>query len=661
MLCALLLLPTLVPHQSATKTWYGPATATFQVQFAGNPYDPDQNDVRVQFTGPSGPPIERLAYFDGIGGYKANLAVPIKGLYTAVLFRNGKKMLEKPQEGLLDLTRPMEHGYLHPDPDAKNRFRWDDGTPYYPIGFNLGWQSVPGLKMVDQLAKMGHNGINWSRIWSSSWDGKNPWWPQNDRPVIKGQLWSKALDTWQTLVDQAERSGIEFQFVLFNHGSFSSKVNPNWPDHPWNVAKGGFLKDAGDFFTDPEAKRRTKMWLRYAVARYGASPSIMAWELFNEVEWVDARYEDRWNDIESWHKEMADYVRGIDPYGHMVTTSSAVERKGLFTSMDFYQPHTYLSNVLNAVVGMHFPDDKPGFFGELGPPGTDKEDVRSGVRDGIFGGMAANQAGTAMFWGWEQVESLDLYPDFKNASEAIHLSEIAKHPNAKTLKAKFATVQGGDLAFGPGAGWANMELAHINLPEDLTPEKLSKLPGYFQSMDGAHKDMGAGPITLVLHAKEAGKFNLKLAEISQGGAKIDLYVNDKLEKSTSFAAKDKNYPPSGPIEVAFPAGLVTIRIENHGSDWVRIADFTVTKAGSQASAVGVGESDWMLLRLTANPGLKNVSGSITGLSIGDGTYAVTSIDLDNGDIKNQEMTISHFALPNYKLTIHDLVLIFKRK
>jgi len=656
-----MLLTALVHAQVDTKSWFGPATATFQVQFGGNPYDPDQNDVRVQFTGPSGPPIERIAYYDGVSGYKAVLVTPLKGLYKAVLLRNGKKMLELPQEGLLDVRRPFEHGYVHPDPVAKNRFRFDDGTPYYPIGFNLGWQGETGPTMVEQLAKMGKTDITWSRIWASSWDGKNPWWPQGDAKVIKGQLWAKALDTWQDLVDQCERSGVEFQFVLFNHGAFSSKVNPNWPDHPWNAAKGGFLKDAGDFFTDPEAKRRAKMWLRYAVARYGASQSILAWELFNEVEWVDARYEDRWADVEAWHKEMADYLRSIDPYGHMITTSSAIERKGLFASMDYYQPHTYPSNVLNAVAGANLPTDKPAFFGEFGPPSTEKNAIRAGIRDGIYGGIVANQAGPAMFWSWDEVEPMGLYGEFKNAAEVIHLSEIAKHPNAKQLKIRVNTAAGGDLTFGPGGGWANMEWSHFNLAEDLTPEKLAKLPGYFQSMDGNHKDMGAGPITLQFKAKQAGKMILNIAEVAQSGALINIYVNDSLVKSTTYIPKDKNYAPDGPLVVPFPAGPINLRIENHGADWVRIADFTVTNAGSQANGIAVGESDWMLLRLTANAGLSSVTGAVTGLSISDAEYNVTTVDLDSGDVKSSSMLVSHFSLPDFKLPGRDVVMVFKRK
>jgi hypothetical protein len=517
MLAVALLLPLAHMVQSDLKTWYGPRTVTFQVEFAGNPYDPEENDVRVQFLGPKGDPIERLAYFDGESGYKATLVTPIKGRYVATLYRNGKKMLELPQEGLIDVESPLAHGFVHPDKTNLNRFRWDDGTPFYPMGFDLGWRAGDNtISIPDQLTKMGKNGVSWSRIWACNWDGKNPWW-SDDPGVIKGQMSAKVFDRWQTIVEAADRAGVEFQMVMFNHGSFSSKVDPDWPKHPWNAANGGFLKDAADFFTDAEAKRRAKMWLRYAVARYADSPSILAWELFNEVEWVDARYQNRWPDIAAWHKEMAEYVRSIDPYGHMVTTSSAIDQKALYEPMDYYQPHTYPKDVLAAIGGAKLPTDKPAFFGEFAPPGKSKAEIAAGIRDGIYGSIVANQAATAMYWAWDQVEALDLYPEFRNAAEVVQRSGIASHPKARTLN----------------------------------------------------------------------------------------------------------------IHVSNPA----------------------------VKGIAIGESDWMILRLT---GTEGSIGTVNGLSVGDGNYSLTAVDLESGDVKAGPVDMTHFSLAGYKMPSRDVVLIFRK-
>ena len=132
-------------------------------------------------------------------------------------------------------------------------------------------------------------GLNWTRIWSNSWDGKNPYVPQSTATKIPlGTMYEPALDRWDMILNECEKDDIKFQFVLFHHGEFSTTTDPNWREHPWNKANGGFLADPTDFFINPQAKELSKEWFRYAVARWGHSPAIMAWELFNEVQWVDA-------------------------------------------------------------------------------------------------------------------------------------------------------------------------------------------------------------------------------------------------------------------------------------------------------------------------------------------------------------------------------------
>jgi hypothetical protein len=645
------------PIQAPAK-WFGPVTATFNVEFDGNPYDPEENDVHVQFLGPKGSPIDRIAYFDGHGAWKAVLVAPAAGKYQATLIRNGRKSLEPAAEGVLEATEPVKEGFLQPDPVAKNRFRHDTGQPFYPVGFNLGWQNADFLPMKDQIAKMGKNGVTWTRIWSSSWDGKNPWWPQGDAHAVPTELWPVALDKWESLVKACDENGVNFQFVLHNHGSFSSTVNPNWPDHPWNAKKGGFLKDAADFFTDAEAKRRTKMWLRYAVARYGSSPHLMSWELFNEVEWVDARYANRWNDIHAWHQEMADYLRSIDPYHHMISTSSAMDQPRLWTAMDYVQPHTYPSSVLAAIYGAELPKEKPGFFGEFGPGGS-ASDLHQIVRDGIYGAMLANHAGAGMYWYWDAVEKENLYGEYATAAKVIETSEIAKHGTARKLDLRVDTEGAADLVLSPGAGWEATKRTKIVIPGEAGPAELAGVSAYLQGT--GHRDMFPQPLTLVLTAKQAGRMRIQTTGYSKTGAALRISVNGKEALTKTFAPQAEEGKADA-FEVGFPAGPVTITIENNGPDWVRVGAITLTNAGPQASAMALGESDWLLLRFLRAPGLTGpVSASVSGISLADGNYEVTTFDAVTGQSRVETMAVKNFRLPNWKVTSADQVVVFKRR
>lgn len=656
----LLALASIALAQAPVK-WYGPETVTFNVQFSGNPYDPDQNNLIVRFVPDKGPAEERIAWVDVDGSVRATLVSTNQARYRAILLRNGKQMVIEPEGGFISLKKPLPRGYIRRDAQFTNRFRWDNGEPYYPVGFNLGWQSGDILKMSDQISKMTANGVNWTRIWASNWDNKNPWWPQGDMPAIKGELWPKALVTWDELVQTCDQFDLRFQMVLFNHGSFSSTVNPNWPDHPWNKKKDGFLENAADFFTDKEAKRRTTMWLRYAVARYGHSPSLMAWELFNEVEWVDARYQNRWADIEAWHKEMAEYVRSIDPYHHLVTTSSAMDRPALWTSMDYNQPHTYPSNVTAAVAGFAMPKDKPGFFGEFGPPDQSEGALAKGVRDGIYAGMLANHAGAAQYWSWDVVEKRDLYPIFKTAALVLAESELAKHPAAKSYDLLVTTPGSATLSFGPGRGWEKADKTSFDLPAEANAKELAKLPAFLQSLTSTNKALFPEALTFRFTAARPGTFKMRVQQISKGGALVKVFVNDKEAASKAWPAAEKETNVRDVLEAAFSTGQNVIRIENTGTDWINVQGFEFGGMAPQAAAMTLAESDWAMIRLVRAPGVEGEPLITLGaLPLLNGAYSLTEIDLLSGQSRKGARTIDGASIKDFKPLSADTMLILKR-
>ena len=93
--------------------------------------------------------------------------------------------------------------------------------------------------------------------------------------------------------------------TLQHHGQYSTTVDPNWPQNPFNTANGGFLSDPKQFFTDTTAKALTKRKYRYIVARWGYSPAVMAWELFNEVQFTDAAQNGQWANVAAWHWQIS--------------------------------------------------------------------------------------------------------------------------------------------------------------------------------------------------------------------------------------------------------------------------------------------------------------------------------------------------------------------
>lgn len=645
--------------QPAPKAWYGPETVTFPVAFSGNPYDIEKSDMRVRFTDAKGNTEDRLAYFDSDeAAWKAVLVADQPGRYKPVLFRNGAALTATPEPAIVELAnKPVPKGFIRLDDLNKGRFKYEDGKPYLPLGFNLGWQNGGLPDMVEMLKKMGENGVNWTRIWACAWDGKNPWVPQSGE-ADEDRMLPGAFERWDQLVRACEDAGIAFQFVLFHHGSFSTRVNPNWQDHPWNKDKGGFLEKAADFFTHPEAKRRTKMWLRYAVARWGHSPSVMAWELFNEVEWVDARYEERWQEVVDWHKEMSAYIRSIDPYYHLVSTSSTFEFPNLYDAVDFYQPHVYPPDVRTAISGFKLPGDKPLFFGEYGPGVLDRKGQRMDVRDGIWAGILSAHAGAGAFWTWDVVHGENLYSEYKTAYDVIQEAGVVDHPSARPVKVRIATDGRSDLTFNPGTGWASAEKTKFAVEAGSKPEGLGGLPSFLQAP--AKREMFPEPLTFAFRAAKPGVFTLQLSQVSKAGAKLRFTLNGKQVAEKAYPEDANDRRVSDRLTVPYPAGENEIQIENIEADWVVMQSFTFTEMDYEASVQALGQVDWLMARITANPGASPTTATLGGLGLAQGDYELTLTDLDTG--KSTKRTIKVESITHQEkidLPGKDVMAVFK--
>lgn len=641
--------------------WYGPATVAFHVTYSGNPYDFEKNDVRVRFLGAKGETEERVAYFDeDEAAWKAVLLAQKPGKYRPVLIRNGKQVDVAASPEFVEVNSPLKPGFIQRDPALKNRFRYEDGTPYMPIGFNLGWQT-PGLPdMPDMIRTMGKNGVNWSRIWACTWDGKCPWWPNKDNELEPGstRLWSGALERWDKIVAASEEAGIAFQFVLFHHGQFSTKVNPNWQDNPWNAKNGGFLQKPADFFTDPEAKKRAKMWLRYAVGRYGSSPSVLSWELFNEVEWVDARYENRWKDVTAWHKEMAEYVKSLDPYHHLVTTSSTFEEPGLFNDVDYYQPHTYPSDVRTAISLHPQPGDKPLFFGEFGPGVLDMKGQRLVVRDGIWAGLLSGQAGAGCFWSWDVVEREKLYDEYAHSSKVLNESGLKEHPSARPVTVKVATPGFADMTFSPGAGWAKATKMAFELSPGHKPEGLGGLPSFFQGPN--HRDMFPEPLTFRFKAPKAGSFVLAVAQASKAGAHLKVSLNGKLALEKRYEPAASDHAVEDKLTVAYPAGQNEIKIENVENDWVVIRSFSFSAMDTEATPQALGQVNWLAVRLTAAK--DSVVATLSSLGLAAGFYDLQIFNLETGESTTKAVKVSGIDhVEKIAMPSRDALVVFKSR
>lgn len=616
---------------NAAASWYGPVRVAFDSRFEGNPYDFESNDVRVSLK-KGGQETSRLAYFED-GKWVCNVLVSSPGEYQASLVRNGQPVAGTVKSVSVPASLKSSLAFVKVSRQDGTRFELDSGQPFFPLGTNLAWTNneVPDLPAA--MKRMAQAGMNWARVWACHWDGKNPYWPSDSAIKLRigEELWPPALEKWDSVVSAAEKTGVRVQFVLFHHGQVSSTVNPNWGEHPWYVRNGGFLQRAADFFTDDRAKRLAKQWLRYAVARWGHSPSIFAWELFNEVEWSDLALSGRWDLVSTWHREMSEYLRGIDPYRHLIATSSHMGHPDLWKPMDFYNPHGYPPNVRGMVAGAVVPKDKPFFFGEFGGDGPPGEGERLIVRDGVWSGILSGHSGAAMYWYWDRMDRYGLFDEYERASKVLNQTRFAYRTDLKPLATTVRTDRRGALSIGFGRGWEKSEKFDFSLPGEATPAHLGKASSYLQSLNGPHQDMGGQPFRFILDAPAGGKVRATFSELSATGAAIQILVNGNLAAMRKYAAEPGRRPTLEPLEATFERGRSVIEIRSVGPDWIKLRSLEFEGVGPAAQAMAIGSKDFALVRLDAVPGSQlPIRVSLERLGLADGAYAARETDLATG-------------------------------
>lgn len=579
---------------------------------------------------------------DEVGTYRldAVLAGPSPGAAKAI-----PASPASPESVAVDRVAPLPA--ITTDP-AGGGFRDARGAAFVPVGSNLAWardRDVIGYYR-QALAAFGAAGLNWTRIWMAHWGGLNPdWLPEHAGPSpAPGSFDEKIAQRWDDLLALAEDHGIYVQLVLQHHGQVSTTVNPNWADHPWNAANpGGFLRRPADFFTDPRARELTRRRYRTLVARCAWSPAIFAWELFNEVHWVDAlKLERNEAAVAAWHAEMADYLRSIDAYGHLVTTSTEDLRSPIYARMDFLQPHLYAADLLTGArrfAPRLAGDTRPVFYGEFGDDHApvDAAVKASGVTEAppIWAGLMGEGRLPAQPWeGWELLATGRL-GELGAVRRFVEATGLADRQGLTPFSPAVSTKPAMRLVLPAGQHWQRRAVPDFVLPLDgRQPLELADWPAAFVTPASQAKDGFPDRATFHAEFPRDGELRLKVAEVAPAGGSLRVRIDDTVVARRAW--------PAGlaqPDELTIPveAGWRTVSIENPGdADWVRLAEVDLGVDASVLSAFGQRNEDfiavWIYHRsnlFSVQPG-PPVGGELRLGKVAAGTWQVVRWDTLTG-------------------------------
>jgi hypothetical protein len=403
-------------------------------------------------------------------------------------------------------------------------------------------------------------------------------------------------------------------------------VDAAWDGHPWNKKNGGFLNSADEFFTNPRAIALTKNKLRYIIARWGYSPSILAWELFNEVENTDSAYHKHQDEIAAWHDAMAAFIRQQDPYKHLITSSSGADAALVGRELDFYQPHGYPSDALATVTDLDLRKaDRPLFFGELRPAGD--EDARAFLRTSLWGSLMSESGGAAQFWSWETVEKKDLYDEFKAAAEFVRQSGLLSKKGLMFTAPTVETAERGPLTIAPGAGWAAAKQTEFTILPSGLVDGLGAMPAYLQGSS----DRALFPsATFKATYAAPGTFTVRLGKVAKGGAKVTLSADGVVVAEKEFPAGAKEATVDAVLETKVEVGAHTFKLENSGAGWATIRNITLTPFAPTAGAAAKASKDYAALwvyhraaRGAGKPAESPLKAKVTVPGLKEGGYKVT--------------------------------------
>lgn len=477
---------------------YGLYEISFSLDNYSNPYDPEVIDVYAVFHGPDGSQhrvtgfyyesyiLEKqpdqnyeLASRNTEGDcWKIRFTPDVTGRWTysihAVDRKGETRMDSYGGQPLAFECQPKDaEGFIR---CANSRFLKREAFSrgirqehsFFPIGPNVAWYSTVDYhtyrkpygifdyqNYIDRLA----GNANYMRVWLTRYQYLSLYGPEHalregDKPMIffDSKLNQKDAEELDYIVSYAGEKGISLMLSFFTFGDFrddsedlekSEKYNSKpsgWRYNPYHTVLG--LKQPSEFFSNPKAIRITKNLIRYIVARWGYATNVMSWELWNEVANIETGQvmnEKTQQDVVNWHHEMYDYLALIDPYHHLVSTSTGSLKKGgsiqstVFETLDFVQDHNY-QNIQKAVSKEQVSyvlyretekarliyGTKPFFMGEFGfgqgggdPLLKDKDPFGVDAHNSLWSSAFSGAMGPASYWFWRYLRDSNLLGVYK--------------------------------------------------------------------------------------------------------------------------------------------------------------------------------------------------------------------------------------------------------
>ncbi|MDR3608127.1 MAG: RICIN domain-containing protein [Oligoflexia bacterium] len=349
----------------------------------------ESDPIAVTLTAPSGTTFNISGFYYSDDLWKFRFAPEEIGTYQ---WRMTWTDPTGPQtySGQITSTASADKGFIRKNPVNPYRFVYEaDGSTYYPMGIgDCIWNdpnvlgtfgmdaSTNGAQLFNNIDSADYNAVTMDTYFSRYGSGggdlnmfrisdNNCAFSVIDRIDIEsngGNSYNGTALIWDDELMQDERRyGIRTYF-----GFFGTTVP--------------FLGSSGNAAEMAQVSR----YVKYVVARYGAMVDI--WELMNESN-------PSGGNLDPWYSIVSGYLKSIDPYHHLVSTSWQVTNN---PAIDVVSPHLYHDEAeldSDAYIAQQIDQyrvGKPVIYGENGNGFSDQYPYSSGMSVSSLNGTDAN-------------------------------------------------------------------------------------------------------------------------------------------------------------------------------------------------------------------------------------------------------------------------------
>ena len=275
-----------------------------------NPFDPEQIDVRAEFTAPSGKVWTIWGFYKPTSvdvHWMVRFSPTEKGIWRYIVKVKDPEGTAQSNVGSFTAVASMHHGFVT-IANNKRYLRHTDGSSFYGVGLwynDSPWRISRGAIQEGDLDNLKRRGANFICTRMEMLETLATGLGRYDQAVC---------DRLDEVFSWCEQRDIYISLNLWFHNYISEKIWGSWlKGNPYKS-----ITKMSDFYSSREAWKYQEKMHRYVIARWGYSRALLLWFVVDEINGTDGWYSDR-KGAEKWCRKIHEYLKKHDPYGRPTT------------------------------------------------------------------------------------------------------------------------------------------------------------------------------------------------------------------------------------------------------------------------------------------------------------------------------------------------------